>query len=87
MSSAPRVTRRVSPADQFRGEIAKAEESGVSREDMTLQLSLNDVSHLKRDRTLAVTDISFADGAMTFLGVKVVQGGGAVSVLTYPGKA
>ena len=48
---------------------------------MTLKLSLNDVAHLKRDRTLAVSDITFTGGVMRFLGVKVEQGGVSESTL------
>jgi hypothetical protein len=65
----------------FRAEIERAEAAGVLREDMSLHLTLNDVNQLKRDRSLPVTDISFADGAMRYLGVKVIEGGVAVSVL------
>ena len=67
----------------FRSEIERAEAEGVSRADMTLQLTLNDVNQLKRDHSLAVTDISFAGGVMKYLGVKVVEGGVAISVLSH----
>lgn len=77
----PNPIRRVSTADQFRGQIEKAAADGVPKKALTLQLTLLDVSQLKRDRSVAVTDISFVDGEMTFLGVKVVQGGVAVSAL------
>ncbi|HEX6859002.1 MAG TPA: hypothetical protein VF138_02210 [Caulobacteraceae bacterium] len=43
--------------------------------DMLLRLTHGDASELKRDRTLAVEDISFADGVMRFLGVKAELGG------------
>jgi hypothetical protein len=78
---APAVARNVSTAIGLRREIEKAEADGVLKEDMTLELTLQDVSNLKRDRTLAVTDIGFAAGAMSFLGVKIVQGGYSASVL------
>jgi hypothetical protein len=62
-------------AVDFRQAIEHAESEGVSRDQMTLRLTLRDDSRLKRDRTLAVEDLSFADGEMRFLGVKVVAGG------------
>lgn len=83
-SSSAQPVRRSSAA-QFRREIEKAEADGVSREDMMLRLTLSDVTHLKRDPELAVSDISFADGVMRFLGVKVEQGGVATSILDRPG--
>ena len=75
------VARNVSTAIGLRREIEKAEADGVAKEDMILELTLQDVSNLKRDRTLAVTDIGFASGVMNFLGVKIVQGGYNTSVL------
>jgi hypothetical protein len=78
-----RAPKRASAAQHFRIEIEKAETAGVPREDMSLHLTLNDVNQLKRDRSLPVTDISFAGGTMRYLGVKVVQGGSSVSVLRH----
>lgn len=72
---------RPSAAQHFRAQIEKAEAGGSSREDMSLHLTLSDVTELKRDRTLPVTDISFVDGTMRYLGVKVVQGGVTASIL------
>ncbi len=77
MKSAQPATRsaiRVTVADRFRGEIEKAASEGVALSDLALHLTLGDVSQLKRDRTVALADISFADGAMTYLGVTVVNG-------------
>jgi hypothetical protein len=82
MSNPRPLARRASVASQFRGEIEKAEANGVSRDSMTLKLNLSDVSQLKRDRTIAVSDISFVDGVMRYLGVKVIQGGVDASVLS-----
>ena len=48
---------RTSAAAHFRSEIEKAEAAGVSRDDMTLLLTRTDVDWLKRDRSLAVSDI------------------------------
>jgi len=81
--SAPTMAagRRPSPGERFRKEIEAAELAGGDRDRMTLRLTLGDASLLKRDRTLAVTDISYADGAMRFLGVRVEPGGVATSAL------
>lgn len=73
--------RRRPPAITFREEIERAENEGVKRTAMTLQLTLADASLLKRDNTLAVSDISFADGVMRFLGVVVQEGGVVTSAL------
>lgn len=80
-SQARTPAKRGSVAGRLRGQIEAAEAEGVTREDMTLKLTLSDASHLKRDSTLAVTDISFTDGVMRFLGVKIEQGGVTASSL------
>ena len=67
--------------DEFRNAIEKAEADGASRSDMVLRLTLRDVADLKRDRTVAVEDISFAGGVMRYIGVRVAPGGVAVSTL------
>lgn len=67
--------RRAVAAVHFRAEIEKAVAEGVAREDMMLRLTLNDVNQLRRDGSLPVSDISYADGVMRYLGVKVEQGG------------
>jgi hypothetical protein len=73
------------PAAHFRHEIEKAEADGVTREAMTLRLTMGHVSQLKRDPDLADSDISFRDGVMRYLGVKIVEGGIAASVLERSG--
>lgn len=78
---APQPPRRKPPGPRFRTEIEAAAAEGVALEAMTLRLTLSDVSALKRDRDLPVTDISFAGGVMRYLGVKVEQGGVTESVL------
>jgi hypothetical protein len=75
------AARRGPPAEVFRNQIAAAEAEGVKRDDMTLRLTLMDVTALKRDRDLPVADISFTGGVMRYLGVKVEQGGVTESVL------
>lgn len=84
MSSPARPVRRGSPAARFRTQIEKAEAEGCARADMTLRLTLSDVSLLKRDPTLAVTDIGFVDQTMRFLGVAVEEGGVTQSELVRP---
>lgn len=69
---------------RLRAEIAKAEAVGAPREDMRLQLTLNDVSALKRDGNRAVEGVGFWSAGMTFLGVRIMHGGVATSLLTYP---
>lgn len=78
-SSAPRPAGP--PAPRFRSQIDAAIADGVDLGDMTLRLTLNDLTALKRDRSVPVADISFRDGVMRFLGVKVEQGGVTASVL------
>jgi len=80
----PPIARRPaarSVADVFTRQIEAAEQGGVDRGDMTLSLTLNDANELKRDRTLALEDISFAAGQMRFKGVKVKAGGVSASTL------
>lgn len=82
MKSPSPKARLQDAATYFRSEIEKAEAAGAAREDMLLRLTLSDVSRLRRDRNLAVTDISFIDGVMRFLGVKVDEGNVSASVLS-----
>jgi hypothetical protein len=84
MKTPPHPLPRGPAGDHFRREIEKAEAAGVPRDEMTLQLTLGDVSQLRRDRNLAVADISFAGGVMRFLGVKVQEGGVPESTLALP---
>ncbi len=73
-AASARPAVRVTVADRFRTEIERAASEGVALDDLSLHLTLGDISQLKRDRTVALTDISFAGGAMTYLGVTVVKG-------------
>lgn len=79
MAASPK--RRAPAAVHFRRQIEAAEAEGVQRGDMTLRLSLADVSALKRDRTVPVADITLADGVMRYLGVRIEQGGVPESTL------
>jgi hypothetical protein len=81
MKPMPIHSRRTSPAVRFRDQIEMAEADGFGRPQMMLRMTHADASLLKRDPSLAVSDISFADGIMRFLGVRVEEGGVAESVL------
>ena len=83
MAKSPSPYARRSVADLFRGQIEKAEADGVERSAMILRLTFSDAQQLKRDPGVALTDISFADGAMRYLGVKVEQGGPTQSALDH----
>ncbi len=54
---------------------------GVGRPDMVLHLTHRDAIKLQRDDQVALADISFLGGEMRYLGVRVVRGGVAESVL------
>ena len=69
------------PGRTFKSEIDDAKLAGIDPSTLLLRLSLSDVSRLKRDRSLAVGDISYLNGQMRFLGVLVAEGEGAVSAL------
>jgi hypothetical protein len=69
------------PGERFRGEIESARQEGVDPSGLLLRLTLGDVSRLKRDSAVSVADISFADGEMHYLGVKVAVGGVDASTL------
>lgn len=84
MKAPPLPTRRATPAVHFRGEIERAVAAGLARKDLVLRLTHADASKLKRDASLAVTDISFSEGAMWFLGVRVQGGGVSGSFLEHP---
>lgn len=86
MKPANRPQKRLDPAVVFRQQIEAAREKGVAAEDLTLRLTLSDLSRLKRDQTIAVSDISFSDGVMRFLGVQVVSEGIKVSELVEAGE-
>jgi hypothetical protein len=67
----------------FRRQIEAELAAGHSPQALTLRLTHADASHLKRDRSLAVDDISFAGGVMRFLGVRVEAGAVTVSELVH----
>jgi hypothetical protein len=65
----------------FRAAIAQAETDGLAKDALVLRLTHRDENELKRDRSVAIEEISFLGGKMTFLGVTVVTGGVVESVL------
>lgn len=73
--SEPRTRPKGPPAARFRTQIEAAAAEGTPREDMVLHLTLQDSSLLARDRSVPVADISFANGVMRFLGVRIEKGG------------
>jgi hypothetical protein len=73
--------RRGSAADEARLAIEQAEADGVARENMTLRMTLRDVSELKRDPKVGIADIAFSPEGMRYLGVMVDPGGVSLSTL------
>ncbi|HEY3814401.1 MAG TPA: hypothetical protein VGL66_14350 [Caulobacteraceae bacterium] len=76
-----------SSTETFRTLIAQAEQDGLSKADLVLRVTLRDESKLKRDSSVEPHEIAFKDGKMSFLGVPVVAGGVAESVLDRSGQA
>jgi len=81
MAKPPPAPAARSPDNRFRGEIEAALADGVAREAMTLRLTLRDTHLLSRDPTIPLADISYADGVMRFLGVRIEKGGVSASAL------
>ena len=75
MTRAPVPTSSEAPAKRFGREIAAAQRAGTDPSDLTLRLTLMDASKIKRDRDIALEDISFSPEGMRFMGVRVVEGG------------
>lgn len=69
------------PGKKFRAAIEQARLEGIDPSALLLRLTLSDISRLKRDREIAAEEISFADGEMRYLGVKVVGGDVETSAL------
>jgi len=74
-------TQRPNPGLTFKTKIENAKLNGIAPSALLLQLTRGDVSRLKRDPSLATGDISFVDGQMRYLEVKVSEGEVAVSDL------
>lgn len=79
MSKAP--PKAVPAAERLRSDVDRAVAAGHDPATMTLRLTHADASQIKRDPNLDLADVSFADGEMRYLGIRVVQGGVAVSTL------
>jgi hypothetical protein len=77
----PPHTPPLPPGQKFRAAIEQAKSDGLDPSAMMLRLTLGDVSRLKRDRTIAAEDISFAGDEMRYLGVKVALGDVETSAL------
>ena len=75
MTRPPAPTASEAPAKRFGREIAAACRDGAEPAELTLRLTLMDASKIKRDRDLALSDISFSPDGMRFMGVRVVEGG------------
>jgi hypothetical protein len=71
----------------LRTAIDRAETSGIDRGDMLLHLTFRDEAMIKRSRSVGVDEVSFADGQMRFMGVKVVVASGGASSLEAPATA
>jgi hypothetical protein len=80
-ASTPNLPNAQQRVAKLRLAIEQAEAEGVSKDVMVLRLTLRDQSDLKRDPTIPLDEIRYADGEMTFLGVKVVSSGVTASVL------
>lgn len=81
MSKVAKLKPPQSPAVLFRSEIEAAVADGASVKAMTLRLTLNDGRRLRRDQSVPLEQISYLGGEMHFLGVRVMEGGVAASVL------
>ncbi len=68
-------------AERFKRDIEKAKAEGTDLSTLVLKLTLGDGAKLKRDPNISTADVSFANGEMRYLGVKVIEGGAATSVL------
>ena len=69
------------PAERFSREILAAVAGGASPDELTLRLTLMDASKIKRDPQIALSDVSFGNGGMRYLGVRVLEGGVRASEL------
>lgn len=65
----------------LRSTIEAALADGLKRKDLALHLTLRDESRIKRSPDVALDEVSFGDGGMSFLGIKVITGAVTVSSL------
>ena len=57
--------------EDLRAAVTKAEADGVSRDTMLLRLTFRDESLIKRSPEVGLDEVSFIDGEMRFVGVRV----------------
>jgi hypothetical protein len=81
MSSQPRPLPKQDTIIALRAILADADDKGADRADLILHLTHRDAALLKRSPAVAMEEISFRDGEMRFLGVKVEVGDVTVSAL------
>ena len=65
----------------LRGAIDAALADGMKRKDLVLHLPLRDECRIKRSPDVAMEEVSFGDGGMSFLGIRVISGAVTVSML------
>jgi hypothetical protein len=65
--------------------IAAALEGGTPISDLRLRVTRRDEAQIKRSPDVSLDEVSFAGGEMRFLGVKVITGSIAVSMLDLNG--
>ena len=70
----PPPQKLLPPGQRFRSEIEKATAEGALLSGLMLQLTLSDAAKLRRDPSIETEAISFSDGHMRYLGVRVVEG-------------
>lgn len=75
------VNTRGPTIEDLRNAVAKAEADGVSRDTMLLRLTFRDESLIKRSPDVGLDEVSFIEGQMRFVGVRVVVGNIPLSVL------
>ena len=67
MAARPPVAKPLlPPGERFRSAIEEAKEGGIAPSAMLLQLTHTDAAKLRRDQSIPVHDLSFADGAMRY---------------------
>ncbi|MFZ5671109.1 MAG: hypothetical protein ACOY4K_16595 [Pseudomonadota bacterium] len=82
--SNPRTPPRRDVIAEFRAAIAAAGNEGAAPRDMVLRVTHRDAALLKLSPAVGLDEISFADGEMRFLGVRVEIGAVTVSALGAP---
>jgi len=76
-----RPTEPPNPGLMFKTKIGQAKLEGIDPSALLLRLTRGDTSRLKRDKSLALSDIRFADGKMYYLDVMTSEGEVAISEL------